>query len=372
MSTLDREVALKVLPPESVADPERRRRFLQEAKAAAALEHPHIGVVYEVDEAEGVTFIAMELIRGERLRDLLARGALPASRAVALATQVAEGLAKAHDKGIVHRDLTPANVMVTDDGYAKVIDFGLAKLVEPVSGAGADAETKLRTEAGVLMGTTAYMSPEQARGRPADHRSDVFSLGLVLAEMLSGEPIFKRPSSAETLNAIINTPDPPLNLHVDGEAATELRRIVRKCLAKDPRDRFQTMKDLVVDLREAGRRLEIGSNPPLADSRPVSPRVARRRWWIPVSIAALVLAVVASSIWLSSTRAGRVARRRGPKANRGPAISERGRARGRGLRRGRHRGDHEPPVGGQAARCDLAQQRAAIREDRQDLEANRG
>jgi serine/threonine-protein kinase len=286
--TLGREVALKVLPPESVADPERRRRFLQEAKAAAALEHPHIGVIYEVGEADGVTFIAMELIRGERVRDLLARGELPAARAVALATQVAEGLAKAHDKGIVHRDLTPANVMVTDDGYAKIIDFGLAKLVEPASGAGADTETRLRTEAGVVMGTTDYMSPEQARGRPADHRSDVFSLGVVLAEMLSGTHIFKRQSSAETLNAIINTPDPPLTLHVEGAAATELRRIVHKCLAKDPRERYQTMKDLVVDLRDAGRRLETGA----------SPEMARRRWWIPVSIAVLVLAVVAGSIWL--------------------------------------------------------------------------
>ncbi len=129
---LDREVALKVLPPEIVADPERKRRFIQEAKAAAKLEHPHIGVVHEIDEAEGVTFIAMELIRGEQLKDMLQREKLPLARSLELAMEIAEGLAPAHDKGIVHRDLKPANIMVTEDGHAKIIDFGLAKLMEPV------------------------------------------------------------------------------------------------------------------------------------------------------------------------------------------------------------------------------------------------
>ena len=289
--TLGREVAFKVLPPESVADPERRRRFLQEAKAAAALQHPHIGVVYEVDEAEGVTFIAMELIAGDRIRDLIARGRVPASRAVRLALEVAEGLANAHETGIIHRDLTPANVIVTADGHAKIIDFGLAKLVEPPSRPDAEVETRLGTHTGLIIGTTAYMSPEQARGRPADARADVFSLGIVLYEMLSGESPFKRESAAETLNAVINTPDAPVPLSIDGEAAAELRRILHKCLAKDPRDRYQTMKDVVVDLREALRRIDAGSSV-LAPAATV-----RGRRWLPFAIGAVALLLIAGFLW---------------------------------------------------------------------------
>jgi serine/threonine protein kinase len=164
---LNREVALKVLPPELVADAERKRRFVLEAQAAAALDHPHIAVVHEIDEADGVTFIAMELIRGHRLRDLLERNAFALRRWLELATEVAERLALAHDKGVVHRDLKPGNIMVTEEGHAKIIDFGLAKLVEPV----ADEESQ---------------APERARGRPVDHRSDIFSFGIVLCEMVTG------------------------------------------------------------------------------------------------------------------------------------------------------------------------------------------
>ena len=152
---LDREVALKVLPPELVADSERKRRFIQEAKAAAKLEHPHIGVVHEIDEADEVTFIAMELIRGEKLKDVLQRECPPLARSLELAAEVAEGLAIAHEKGVVHRDLKPANILVTEQGHAKIIDFGLAKLVEPFAGEGSDVETLLRkeTDPGQVMGT---------------------------------------------------------------------------------------------------------------------------------------------------------------------------------------------------------------------------
>jgi serine/threonine protein kinase/tetratricopeptide (TPR) repeat protein len=288
--TLGREVALKVLPREFVADPERRRRFIQEAKSAAALEHPHIGVVYEVGEADGITFIAMQLIRGEPLRDILHRGSLPAGRAVELAREVAEGLSTAHDKGIVHRDLTSANIIVTDEGHAKIIDFGLAKLVERLSDATSEAETQLRTEAGVVMGTTSYMSPEQARGQEADHRSDVFTLGIVLYQMLSGETPFKRTSAVETMNAIITAPDPAVKLASETDASSELRRIVHKCLAKNPRDRYQTMKDLVVDLREVGRRLESGSPSPAVVARTPP---SSRRLWVAAVLAAVALAGIA-------------------------------------------------------------------------------
>ena len=250
-----------------------------------------IAVVYEVGEADGITFIAMQLIRGESLRDILQRGTLPAARAVTLAMEAAEGLSSAHDKGIFHRDLTPANIIVTDEGHARIIDFGLAKLVEPLPVAASEAETQHRTQVGAVLGTTAYMSPEQARGEPSDHRADVFTLGIVLYEMLSGETPFKRASAIETMNAIINEPDAAGKLVIGSDASTELRRILHKCLAKSPRDRYQTMKDLVVDLRDVRRRLENGAH------RPVVSRTATdspRRWWIAAGIATTVVAGLTS------------------------------------------------------------------------------
>ena len=162
---LNREVALKVLPPELVSDPERKRRFVREAQAAATLKHPNIGVIYEIDEVDGVDFIAMELIEGEKLRDVLQRERLPVARCLELSSEVAEGLALAHDKGIVHRDLKPGNIMVTELGHPKIIDFGLAKLVEPLASESSGASTALRNESsgGKVLGTLSYMSPEQAR-----------------------------------------------------------------------------------------------------------------------------------------------------------------------------------------------------------------
>ena len=209
---LNREVAVKVLPPELVSDPDRKRRFVQEAPAAAALKHPNIAVVYEIDEVDGVDFIAMELIEGEKLSDLLQRGTLTPERAVRIVTEVADGLTKAHSKGIVHRDIKPANIMVTEDGHIKIIDFGLAKLVEPLPENAAEAQTRGRSETSVgqVMGTLAYMSPEQTRGQDVDHRSDIFSLGVVFYEMLTGDLPFTAPSAAEVPHAIINDPAPPL------------------------------------------------------------------------------------------------------------------------------------------------------------------
>jgi len=297
---LGREVALKVLPPELVADPERRRRFEQEARAAAALEHPHIAVIHEIGDAEGVTFIAMELITGEELREALAQRRLPAARALDLALEVAEGLAKAHDRGIVHRDLKPANIMLTEDGHAKIIDFGLAKLTEPVSAGGSEMETLLRkeTEPGIVMGTVSYMSPEQARGAKVDSRSDIFSFGVVLHEMLNGRPPFQGPSGVESLNAILTSPAPPLTslgAEVSPEATAEVQRLVDKCLAKDREERYQTIKDTVVDLRAARRRVESGALLAKAPSR--------RKTWLPAGAAALVaglLAAVAAVVLIAS------------------------------------------------------------------------
>jgi TolB-like protein/Tfp pilus assembly protein PilF/predicted Ser/Thr protein kinase len=287
---LGREVALKVLPPELVADADRRRRFVQEAQAASALTHPHIAVIHEIGEDEGTTFIAMELIRGEKLGDLVAGRRLSLARALDLSIEMAEALARAHDKGIVHRDLKPANVMVTEDGHAKIIDFGLAKLLEPAQAVDTDAETAVREEtaSGLVLGTDAYMSPEQARGARVDHRSDVFSFGVMLFEMLSGRRPFRGPSRVETLHAILKEPPPPLEI---ADPRGDLQRIVEKCLEKDPDDRYQSMRELVVDLRAARRRLEASGAgaiaartppaalplPPLPDSSIGSPPPAASR-----------------------------------------------------------------------------------------------
>lgn len=297
---LNRDVALKVLPPELVADPERRRRFVQEAQAAAALDHPHIAVIYEIDEVDGVTFIAMELIRGEKLRDLLTRGTPALSRSLELGTEVAEGLARAHDKGIVHRDLKPANVMVTEDGHAKIIDFGLAKLVEPLeqrSGQASEIETLLQkeTDPGIILGTVSYMSPEQARGGRVDHRSDIFSFGVLLYEMLAGRPPFQGASGIETLNAILKEPAPhlpALGPNTSAEAAFDIQRVVEKCLAKEPNERYQTIKDLVLDLRSARRRLDSGSLAPVRVSRRLRVRLLLG------AIAAAVLLLGALALFL--------------------------------------------------------------------------
>ena len=287
---LDREVAIKVLPPELVSDAERRRRFVQEAKAAASLHHPHIATVFEIDDADGVTFIAMELIEGDKLSDVLARERLPLGRSLELATEVAEGLARAHAKGIVHRDLKPANIMLTEDGHAKVIDFGLAKLVEPLSGDDSQASTALReggTDPGKVMGTVSYMSPEQARGIEVDHRTDVFTLGTMIYEMTTGQPPFRGATGADTMSAILGKPAPPLpalGQDVSTEASADLQRLIEKCLAKDPANRYQGMKDLVVDLRAVRRRLESASIAPAA-----KPSISRNTVFALAAAAGLVL-----------------------------------------------------------------------------------
>jgi len=308
-ANLGREVALKVLPDDLVHDPARRERLLQEARAASALEHPNIAVIHEVGEADGVTFIAMELIRGEKLSETLSRGPLLQTRAFTLATEIAEGLARAHEKGIIHRDLKPANVMVTDDGHAKIIDFGLAKLVESISPNVATASVHgPRTDTALVLGTAAYMSPEQARGDRVDHRSDVFALGVTLYEMVTGRPAFQGRSSLETMQAVLTQPVPPLPAiaGTSAEATAELQRIIGKCTAKESDDRFQGMKDLVVDLRAARRRLESSQTaavvPTAAGSQALRDR-ARGDWTKVLAGGVLAVALVAAGIlWWTGRR----------------------------------------------------------------------
>ena len=292
---LNRDVALKVLPEDLTADPDRRRRFLQEAQAASSLEHPHIAVIHGADEIDGVAYIAMELIRGEKLSDLLARQRPSAARTLELTAEVAAGLARAHEKGIVHRDLKPANVMVTDEGHAKIIDFGIAKLIEASAVAGAPTQTGRDTGVGVVLGTMTYMSPEQARGDTVDHRSDIFSFGILLHEMLAGQPPFRGKSGIETANAILHEPTPrlpSLGPAVVAEAGADIQRIVDKCLAKDPADRYQGMKDLVVDLRAARRHLDTGPQAAAVSA----PLVARLPAWTWIAAAAAVVAIAAGIV----------------------------------------------------------------------------
>ncbi len=307
---LSREVALKVLPPELLADPERRRRFVQEARAAAALVDARIAVVHEIDEAEGVTFLAMELIRGEKLSVLLARGPLTTGRALDLAIEIVGGLAKAHEKGIVHRDIKPGNIMVTDDGHAKIIDFGIAKLVEPPSDVDSEADTAARmdTEPRVVYGTAVYMSPEQARGRAVDPRTDIFSFGLVFHEMLTGVPAFRGASVYETQQAIVESAAPALRSAQDGASWPALQRILDTCLAKRQEDRYASALELLGDLRAVRQRLDPTTSE--VAWKPVLRRPRLSRWaWTGVGAAVMAAGALAWG-WavggLSMGGAGRV------------------------------------------------------------------
>jgi serine/threonine protein kinase/Tol biopolymer transport system component len=329
---LDRQVALKLLPAKFGSDADRARRFTQEARAASALNHPNIITIYEIDETEShQLFIATEYIQGQTLRQYLGTKTPTLREIIEIAVQIANALSAAHTAGIVHRDIKPENVMIRPDGIVKVLDFGLAKLAErPIETVNSRAETISRylTAPGLVMGTVNYMSPEQARGLDVDGRTDIFSLGVLLYEMVAGQTPFASDTNADTVAAILHTDPTPLS-KVVAELPAELQRIVGKMLRKDHDERYQSAKDLLIDLKDLRDELQLqtklaragsdGSGNGMAarlvpgtvqptgliaqasgenqERVTVAMRTVRRRWWIGAAAAGLIVALVIGGWW---------------------------------------------------------------------------
>jgi Tol biopolymer transport system component len=282
---LGREAAVKVLPEALSADRERLARFESEARAASALNHPNIVTIYDVGEADGVAWIGMELVEGSTLRDVLAEGPLPPRRAAALAAQLADGLARAHEAGIVHRDFKPENVLVTRQGRAKILDFGLARVADTAAAASSQAPTAAgKTQPGTVLGTVGYMAPEQVRGQPADHRTDIFALGAVLYEMAAGRRAFSGATPADVMTAILRL-DPA---ELPAGAPPALERIVKRCLEKGPDERFQSARDLAFALEALSGAS--GASPVAAGA---AARGLRPGTWLPAAAAAAAAFVLA-------------------------------------------------------------------------------
>jgi len=259
---LDREVAIKVLPESLTSDADRLRRFEQEARAAAALNHPNILAVYQMATHDGVSYMVTELLDGETLRERLRRGPVPIRKAIDYAVQIAHGLAAAHDKGITHRDLKPDNLFVTREGRVKILDFGLAKVGPSKDSPGLEATQSIGTEPGMVMGTVGYMSPEQVRGKTSDHRSDIFAFGTILYEMVTGKQTFRKPTSADTMAAILNE-EPPSISQIAPASPPGLQRVVHRCLEKRPEQRFQSASDMAFALEalsDSGTATSTGSH----------------------------------------------------------------------------------------------------------------
>src|SRR5262245_41724712 len=307
---LHRPVALKVLAPELIASEERRRRLLREARAGAAVVHPSVAAVHEVGEEQGTIFVAMELVEGETLQERIAGRPLPLHTALQIAIEMADGLAHAHRAHVVHRDLKPANVVIRPDGHVKILDFGLAKLSEEARSGSSEASRpeSLPAEAtreGRLLGTPAYMSPEQVRGEPLDGRSDLFSFGSTLYEMLTGQAPFRRASAAETLTAILRDEPTPASRLQPG-LPPRLEAILGRCLAKDPAQRYPGASELAADLRTlASGATAVADEPPTPAKTHVAgelPRTSRLRAWLPLAAGAALL-LAAAWFWLPNRRA---------------------------------------------------------------------
>src|SRR5262245_37018102 len=292
---LGRRVALKVLSRELAMDADRRERFEREARAVAALNHPNIVTIYSVEEADGVPFLTLELVEGRTLDAIIPPGGLPLDRILAYTIPLADAVGAAHQRGITHRDLKPGNVMIGDDGRVKVLDFGLAKLKESNASLAASLPTQELTGEGRIVGTVAYMSPEQAEAKPVDPRSDVFSLGVVIFEMATSQRPFKGDTPVSLLSSIIK--DTPASLaDLRAELPRDLVRIVKRCLSKDPEDRYQTAKDLRNDLRALKEDLSSGAVAAVSGvhALPAAPRAAAKRRYVSSAVAGIAALSVAA------------------------------------------------------------------------------
>jgi serine/threonine protein kinase/Tol biopolymer transport system component len=289
---LGRDVALKILPPAFATDAGRQARFEQEARAAAALNHPNIVGVFDIGAAEGSFYIVSELVSGETLATLLESGPLPIKKLLDIATQIADGMAAAHATRITHRDLKPANIMIAEDGRAKILDFGLARQASAAAAASDATTTIQQTTAGMIVGTVNYMSPEQARGKEVDTRSDQFSFGLILYEMASGKRAFDRPEAVQVMSAILTEDAPPL----DPKIPPPLRWTIERCLAKEPRDRYESSRDLFQELRYLRDHLAEATLTSSIAIAPVAPARQRAPWKIPAAFAAGILCALALMI----------------------------------------------------------------------------
>jgi len=294
---LDRKVALKVLPPELAESEERRARFTREAKALAALDHPNIVTVHSVEEADGIHFITMQLVQGKTLTELLPKNGFPLNKFFEIAIPLADAVAAAHQEGITHRDLKPDNMMVGEDGRIKVLDFGLAKPTSGFAGVGSesDAPTAAKTAAGVILGTVNYMSPEQAQGKTVDARSDIFSLGVVFYEMLTGVRPFRGETPAEVLSSIIKD-EPRALTDFDQEVPRELAKTIRRCLTKDSERRYQSAKDIRNELDELKTDLSSGE---LRESAQTKSAAVNK--WLAAATVTLLLVVIAGAIYFTRT-----------------------------------------------------------------------
>ncbi|MBI3664907.1 MAG: serine/threonine-protein kinase [Acidobacteria bacterium] len=305
---LAREVAIKVLPPAFAADPDRLRRFEQEARAAGMLNHPNILAIYDIGTHEGSPYLVSELLQGETLRDRLKSGTLGLRKTIDYGLQTARGLAAAHDKGITHRDLKPENIFLTKDGRVKILDFGLAKLTRPEAGGreGSNAPTiDAETQPGTLLGTVGYMSPEQVRGRSADSRSDIFALGAILYEMSSGRRAFAGESAGDTMSAILKE-DPPEISATNQNFSPALDRIIRHCLEKSPEERFQSAQDIAFNLEMLSGAIGPTTvmramEEPSATAPASAPRPLVRRLLVPILVALGVLVGLAVGLRFGRT-----------------------------------------------------------------------
>ena len=300
---LGRDVAIKVLPDEMVRDAGRIARFRAEARAASALNHPNIVTVYDIGEDGGRTYLSMELLEGVNLRQLLDGGGLPLSKALQIATQIADGLAAAHARGIVHRDLKPENVILTTDNVVKILDFGLAK-TSPLAGSQGENETTMSaapgTEPGTLLGTVGYMSPEQASGRIVDFRSDQFSFGTILYELVTGRRAWRKATPAETLVAIMRE-DPPLLSSAESPIPAPVRRVVGRCLAKSPEDRYSAARDLARDVKYLADQTSDPQGPSdlgLAVERQLRPARRLAAWAVLGILAMAALVALGAALWI--------------------------------------------------------------------------